>query len=289
MPDDGDGGGEADDFGDEVAVEFVDARNGLAGKGDDDIAFAEAGAACGAAGFDAGDEDAVFDRQVVKPDDAPVDGHFLADDADPTAADSSLLDQPCGDEFGGVAGDGEADALGGQYHRRIHADDFATRIHQRAAGISWVQGGVGLDHVVNQPAGLGAHGTSQRANHTGGDGVLESVRAADGDGDLSDADGIRVAQPRMGEPRGVDANHRQIRFRVFANHGGIEHQTVREPHFKFDPAVNDVAVRENEAVRRDDKTGAAASGFGLGLAMGFVNANVHHRRTDGLDHTGDGV
>ena len=53
---------------------------------------------------------------------------------------------------GGVAGDGKADALRAPDHRGVDADDLAARGHQRPAGIAGIERGVGLDHVLDQPA-----------------------------------------------------------------------------------------------------------------------------------------
>lgn len=83
-----------------------------------------------------------------------MNGDILAGNPEPTAANAPFLDQPCGHELGGIAGDGETNPLGRENDRRIHADDLALRIDQRTTGISGIQCRIGLDDIVNQPSGL---------------------------------------------------------------------------------------------------------------------------------------
>ena len=109
-------------------MQFINARNSFARKCDNDIAIAQTGAAGGTAGFDARDEHAVLRRQMVEPDNAAMNGHVLPDHADPTAANPPLFDEPSGDKFRRVAGDGKTNSLRRKNDRRVHADDFAARI-----------------------------------------------------------------------------------------------------------------------------------------------------------------
>ena len=82
----------------------------------------------------------------------------LPGNSDVASADAAVPDQSRRDELGSVDADGEADSLGHGNDRRIHADDLSTRIDQRAAGVPGIEGGVGLDHAVDQSPALGAHG-----------------------------------------------------------------------------------------------------------------------------------
>ena len=71
---------------------------------------------------------------------------------------------------GGIDRDGQADADAG--HRGVDADDFTGRDGQGPAGVPRVEGGVGLDDVVDDPdvaAGPGRQGPAQGADHAGGD------------------------------------------------------------------------------------------------------------------------
>ena len=75
-------------------------------------------------------------------------------DADPAPADAAVADQAAGDELGRVDRDREADPLRRQDDRRVDADHLAPRVDQRAARVAGVQRRVGLEDVVDQPAGL---------------------------------------------------------------------------------------------------------------------------------------
>ena len=69
-----------------------------------------------------------------------------------------------------------------------------------------------------------------------------------------------------------------------------EDAAIRQRNFHSARTVDDVAVGEDEAVRRNDKARARAARFRAGLpcGVGVVHADIHHRGTDLLDHAGDG-
>ena len=76
--------------------------------------------------------------------------NVLTRDADVAARDLPVANQSRHDELGGVARYGKAQALRRQDDGGVDADDFAARVDQRAAAVAGVEGGVGLDHVVDQ-------------------------------------------------------------------------------------------------------------------------------------------
>src|SRR4029450_2358214 len=88
-------------------------------------------------------------------------------------------------------GDGEADgdrALLGSDLGDLDADDLAAAVDQGAAGVAGRDGGVGLDQVdQGADALLGRAGdlAVEAGDDPGGDGVLESERAAHGHGQLA--------------------------------------------------------------------------------------------------------
>jgi hypothetical protein len=69
-----------------------------------------------------------------------------------------------------VGGDREPDPGAAGHDGRVDADDLAAHVHQGAAGVPGVDGGIGLEEVVEGPladlAGLGA-------DDAGGHGGLE--------------------------------------------------------------------------------------------------------------------
>ena len=113
--------------------------------------------------------------------------YVLAGDADVAATDAAIANQPGRHEPDGVAGDSEAEPLRGQDSRRVHADHLAPRRHQRPSGVARVERRIGLNNVVHQPARTRAQRAAERADNAGSDGVLKSVRIADRDRDLPDA------------------------------------------------------------------------------------------------------
>ena len=69
-------------------------------------------------------------------------------------------------------------------NRGVDADQFAAQIHQRAAGIAGIDGGVGLDEVL-VAVGVDA-GAAERADDARGHRVLQAERIADGDHIVAD-------------------------------------------------------------------------------------------------------
>ncbi len=269
-------------------VQRVNGRHRLAGELHNHIAHLQARAFRRAARFHGHHQQSRFHRQIVEPHHPPVQFHVLAAHADVAAPDFAVLDQPAGDVLGRVNRDGEADALRRQNHRAVHADDFAARIDQRPAGIARVQRRVGLDDVVHQPAGIRAQRPAQRAHHARRHGVLKAVRIADGDGELADAQALRFAQFRRGQVRRVNAQHRQVRVRVFAHQMRVRPAAVVQRHFNLARAVHHVAVRQHQSVRADDETRAAARArVSPRPRHALVDFDVHHRMADlvrGLHH-----
>jgi hypothetical protein len=80
-----------------------------------------------------------------------VVGHGLDLDAEPAAARLAELLQLIDDHRHRVGGHREADAdraAGRRDDRRVHADDLAVHVEQRAARVALVDGRVGLQIVV---------------------------------------------------------------------------------------------------------------------------------------------
>src|SRR6266567_911101 len=119
-----------------------------------------------------------------------VQRHVLSAHADVTAPDLALFDQPAGHVFSRVDAQREADSLRRKNHRRIDPDHFAARIDQLSARIAWIQRRIGLDDIVNEPAGVGPERPAQGANDASRDSALKTIRAADGDGELADANAL---------------------------------------------------------------------------------------------------
>ena len=95
----------------------------------------------------------------------------------------------------------EAEPLAAGDDRRVDADDGAGARHERPARVAGIERRVGLNHVLDQPAGPRAQRAAERADDAGRHGVLEAVRVADGDDELSRPQRLRVAELDGGEVR----------------------------------------------------------------------------------------
>src|SRR2546422_10314593 len=100
-------------------------------------------------------------------------------------------------------------------------------VHERAAGIPWVERGIRLQHVVDQAPGLGAQAPAERAHDASSDRVLEAVRIADRDRELSNAQTARRAEDYAGQRIGADAEHVDFGGRIFTQEVGIAAESVR--------------------------------------------------------------
>ena len=123
------------------------------------------------------------------------------DAADRAAADRAMRDELVHDVLGEIARHGEPDALiaaGLAEDRRVDPDELSTRVDQRAAGISLIDRGVGLNEVLVHAC---LPGCARRADDAEGDGLIEDAeRIADGEHPLGHLQLRRIA-PRQ---------HRQV-------------------------------------------------------------------------------
>src|ERR1035438_8753274 len=95
-------------------------------------------------------------------------------------------------------GEADSDAALRPVNRRVDADDGAVRIEQWPATIARVDGGVGLDHVL-QLLALPLNATVERADYSRGQRAFEAEGIADGQDLLSHHQRVRVAQRERSE------------------------------------------------------------------------------------------
>ena len=124
------------------------------------------------------------------------DRGLLRGDADEGAAHAAVPDQFAEHEACGIGGDREADALRAHDDGGVDADDFAARGDQRPAGIAGIERGIGLDHVVDQPAVARAQRAAERGDDAGRHGGFEAERIADGDHQLAALELFGIAERR---------------------------------------------------------------------------------------------
>jgi len=167
-------------------MQFVDGRHGLAFEPDNNITFAKARPMTRTVRLDTDDEHTPLDRQTMEADNTLVDRDILAGDTDPTPANPTIFNEPCGNKLSGVTCNREADPLRGQNNRCVHADNVTVRIHERASGVTRIERRIGLNDLVEQTSGLRAHRPAESADDTGSDGLLKTIWAADCNRDLAD-------------------------------------------------------------------------------------------------------
>jgi hypothetical protein len=158
---------------------------------------------------------------------------------------------------------------------------------ERAPRIAGVEGGVRLDHVVDQPARTRAQRSAEGRNHARRDRRFEPKWIADGDHELAALEQLGIAEGcRRKRHRSVDAHEGEIRIRVVADHPRSQGSTVNRGGGHPRGVSDDMAVGEHESVRRHDdaRSGAAATPVGV---RGHIEA--HHRRSDPLDDVDDGA
>ena len=78
------------------------------------------------------------------------------------------------------------------------------------ARVAGVERRVGLDHVVDDPAGGHGQGAAELRDDARGDGPGEAVGVPDRDDELADAETLGVPELGRGEIAGVESQHGQI-------------------------------------------------------------------------------
>ena len=123
--------------------------------------------------------------------------------------------------FGQRNGNGKTDSsagAGSRQDRGVDPDQLATQIHQGAAGVARVDGGIGLQKVL-EPVSVGDDvlNTILAADDSGGHGLVETKGAADRQYPVTDLDFVRATQ-RCGTQTGqVDFDDRQVGLRIGAD------------------------------------------------------------------------
>src|SRR6266850_1097266 len=135
--------------------------------------------------------------------------------------------------------------------------------------------------------GLGAQAPAKRAHDAGSDRVLEAVRIADRDRELSDPKAARRAEDYAGQRIRADADHRDVGIRIFTQEVGVAAESVGESCLDAPGPVHHVAVGEEQPVGRKRESGAGSAAR-ISPQLDF---EMHHRRTDALRrrHDGSGI
>src|SRR6185312_6461659 len=136
------------------------------------------------------------------------------------------------------------------------ADDFATHVDQRTAGVSGVNGRVRLDERLELPGRIDIAATS--GNDSSRHGVLESEGAAHGQHPVAYAHGVRITQSG-GDKRlllgRLNLDYSQIGFAVDADDFCVvldAHRIILEPHANPVCTIHNVEIRDDIAIGIED-------------------------------------
>ncbi len=208
-------------------------------------------------------------------------GDGLAGGAEPGAHDratgaGALQDRP---HHGG--GNGEADADGAaapREDRGVDAHELAVEIHQGAAGIAGVDGGVGLDEGAEVADADG--GAGEAGDDAAGHGLADAEGIADRQHEVADLKAVAVAhlEGRHALAVGVDLEDREVGALVGAQELRLELLAVGENDGDPERRVVAEEAAEDRVV-----------GEGRGIAMNDPpREHVDHRRRHLLDDGGEG-
>ncbi len=143
------------------------------------------------------------------------------------------------------------DPAGRRVDGGIHPDHLAAHVEQRAAGIAAVDGGIGLDEVVERPL---ADVPPAGGDDAGGDRAAKAEGIADGDHPIAYLGGVGIAELHGGQrPVGPHPQQGEIGARIGAHHLGAQGGVVLQDDVDLLRPVDDVVVRHDEAGGVDDE------------------------------------
>ena len=166
---------------------------------------------------------------------------------------------------------------------RVDADDFASAVDERSAAVAEVDGGVGLNVVVEAAVEQLA---AEIADHTNRDRVLVGQRIADGADPFADAQRLRVAHRRHRQIPRLDLDERDVGIGVDAEHAGLQAAAVGELHHDPLGVLDDVVVGQDLPVGLDDEPAARLrphrGGPWTELDCSRRTARIRERRAGGV-------
>src|SRR4029453_1198000 len=98
------------------------------------------------------------------------------------------------------------------------------------------------------------HRGTECADHASRDARLKAKRITNRDHELTCAQILRVGQAHMSELRRTDSNHGEIGVRIVARYLCWVFASIGQIYTNRIRRMNDVAISQNESVRRDDET-----------------------------------
>ena len=124
-----------------------------------------------------------------------------------TALHLTVFDELLHNAAGHVDGNGKADAdvaTTARQDRGVDTDEFTPQVDQGTAGVTRINGGIGLDKIFK--AFNPETATPDRTYNTGGHGLAETERIANGDGKVAHLHRTRVGKRNGGQVVGGNLN-----------------------------------------------------------------------------------
>ena len=184
--------------------------------------------------------------------------HF---DAEPAAHDIAVVDDLLHDAVGERRGDGKADPLGAAgvgVDRGIDADELAIGVDEGTPGVTWIDGRVGLDEILEGiEADMAAAGGADDAH---GDGLTDTEGIADGEHHVAHPGPAGLVDGNRREVGQLYLEHRQIGVRIRPEHGGTRFAAVLEHDPDLVGATDQVMIGDDVSLGAHDHAGAAAAG-----------------------------
>ena len=148
----------------------------------------------------------------------------------------------------------------------VDADQIAVKVDHRSAGIPRIDRGVRLNEVLvifdSEAAAPGGADDAHRGR------FAHSKWIANGEDHVADLQSRGIADCKCGKTGRIDFQHCDVGSRIGADELGFEFALVAELHFDIGCAIDDVIVRQNRAVGRDDHARAEALfAFGAHLLL----------------------
>lgn len=202
-------------------------------------------------------------------------------DAQPAAAHSPLAHEGVHDlPARRVHGHGEAQP--GSRDGGVHTDHAGRTVGERSTAVPGVEGGVGLDDLVDHPPGAGRQRATERRHDPGRHASCQAERIADRDHELPDLKCGGVAQLDRWRRGVVGFQDREVGQRVAPDDPRPHAGSVPERQVDARRALDDVRTGQEVSLGRDDRGAAeahassGASGHGCdGRAHGGGDAHDH--------------
>src|SRR5271167_3447396 len=214
-------------------------------------------------GLDPGDQSPLDARRAEGP--REIGGEILNRHADPPTPDLAVAEQLIHHIACHVDRDSEADAdiaAAWRQDRGVDADQPTLQIDERAAGVAWVDRGVGLNKILiafdTEPT------AAERADDPRGYGLAETERVADGKDEIPDLQTARIAHRHCRQIACRDLQHGNVGRAIAADQLGIETPVVLGRDFNAGRVFDDVAIGQYVALRGLDND-AGSDRFGLAL------------------------